>query len=395
MKLAIVATPRSGSTWLYGMLLDYLRQKDPEVLGLEEYFNVEQLRAIFKPVDGKTFAASKMSIAPIQAWDPPEVDGHQLRYQWTEKGIEKTFAPFSKDMIAEVQGWLQGSSWPEQKRLESMKRMEWLARDPRKNIIVKVMSDDLEINPELAKFLGKNFEVIFLKRESLIEQVQSYALCMASGVWHSKKLALEKIESKPFVCKKEWVDQIMSHLSAYSRFQKIIPGTEVTYEQLCQKEPSNKFDLIQNSEQVLSWMRGSKIAVITDTGRVPDEFYERVLKQLRKTNEEVLSLREYFNIQKLRYEPEMQNQVQFMAKIGAWGEFRYKESMRRLENLRNNPSENVLLEVAAKDFDDNPELGSFLSENFKIVYLPQDKSGAGYATIRAKLRTAHIHFADR
>jgi LPS sulfotransferase NodH len=393
VKIAIVTSPRSGSTWLYKILHTYLKQNVPNLLALEEYFNVEQLQGVFVP--GEKTDSSDMTIFSLRYPEEPPTNGYQSTFCWGETGIEKAFVPFTKEMIQEVRNMFGTGAWEKYKTEESKKRLDWLHKSDR-SILLKVMAKDLDDNPDLADYLSKNFKVIFLKRENLVNQIQSYCLSMASGVWHSLEVALDKVNHRAFVCERSWVDLIMDHLSSYSKWAEEMKPNDrqsVTYEQLCswkhpevilenfgltpgkslsqelaaQAKSPVEFQYFSNREQFLGWITENKIAIITDSDS--SKLYSVLLQHLRQKDPDALSLENHFNIQNLRFNPEMTKKVQFMAQMGAWGEYRFVESKKRLTQLKENPAKNILLTVSTSDFEDNPDLAKFLYENYKLIFL--------------------------
>ncbi|MEQ1878832.1 MAG: hypothetical protein ABL958_19485 [Bdellovibrionia bacterium] len=228
MKIALITTPRTGSTWLYRILLDNLSSNDPQATGFTEYFNVGYTLHAFTPIGEEHGRWKQIRFN--------EFDKYRERWArdfiWDQDRIEPILRPYTQEMVVRAENLFRFAFIEDYMKAASKRRLEWLKNDPRKSIVLKVHAEDFVHNPKLADFLVKNFKVVLLRREDRVKQFTSWCVTQGTGVFDRT----ETTGPTDYKCEIGWIDFLMHNMEMFDELRGRLKGlnsvTDVSYEEL-------------------------------------------------------------------------------------------------------------------------------------------------------------------
>ena len=239
MRIAIVSTPRTGSTWLHNLLVEYLKDCPGDFAAFGEYFGVDRLIAAYIPDRTKHFG-----------WQSVFIDSsrHPERYQndfyWDGKYIYPIFKLVTPETLREMKTTFEPHGGAAYLTEISKKRLEWLKKDPRENILIKIHAGDFQFNPELIQYLAESFKVIFLNREDRTRQILSWCTSRGTGDWGPSKFWKDRAKKKSIMCRGGWFHYIAHQLKTYEELRGQVNFgknvVEISYEKLTKLQNPNK-----------------------------------------------------------------------------------------------------------------------------------------------------------
>jgi hypothetical protein len=236
-SVAIIATPRSGSTWLYELLASYLSSRDPHLNCLGEYFNVSLLlNTVFSDFDATGRLIRERSFA---GHDPR---GMLRTYQRRRGAIAYVLVPLRDNppILRRLQEATTSAAVGRVLAAESRRRLDWLVTNPAASYLFKVFADSFKYNRALLEYVNqRHCTVVCLERRDRRKQILSGCVSAYTGVWNvNDSSARPSPREGPYECRRAVVTYLLEQLRAYDRLKgRLRSPHTVYYEDMLRERP--------------------------------------------------------------------------------------------------------------------------------------------------------------